>query len=151
MFTNTEIADIIFNIASENNGKVFGGYVRDVLIPCEVDPLCNVSFNDIDIWFETELEANIFINDINDNFDLREIPKMEIKPGVVHYAFGRQQYHLYQDNKCILWIDVVISDMIPVDDFDVNYLTCIIRDNIKIFKSFSENYTTEDLILKIKS
>jgi hypothetical protein len=154
MFNNTVIANDIFNIASKNNGRVFGGYLRDVLIPCEVDPSLKVSFNDIDIWFMTELEAIMFINDINDindSFNLREIVQMEIKPKTIHYTFGRQQYHLYQNNKCVLWIDVIISDIIPVDDFDVNYLTCIIEDDIKIFKSFSENYTTEDLISKIKS
>ena len=39
--------------AGSFGGKVFGGYVRDVIVPRLANRECSVKFNDVDVWFKT--------------------------------------------------------------------------------------------------
>ena len=47
---------------SECGGKIFGGYVRDVIVPLLLDPSkSDLSFKDIDIWFPDITKRDLFI------------------------------------------------------------------------------------------
>lgn len=110
----------VLDIAYKHNGKLFGGYLRDVIIPRMKDPSCKVLFKDVDIWFTDEYKACDFIEAISKKYDFKHYPRITIGDD---YPFTRQQYHLYKDGKCLAWFDVVISKEFPVDDFDVNFLS----------------------------
>jgi hypothetical protein len=140
-----KLLEDVLTVAGKHNGRVFGGFVRDVIVPRLTNPECEVHFNDVDIWFTKQEEADAFIKDVNvflesmENTKLYSSEHRVIKPGTLHYTFGRTQYHLYKGEKFVSFIDVVVSDVIPVDDFDVNCLTFHYTDGEKIPKSFSEN------------
>lgn len=101
-------------------GRVFGGFVRDVIYPLSVGKsLSELKFKDIDIWFTNEIHAENFVEDVGSDL----LPNnMVVSNDSKVYKFGRQQYNLYSNGTCIAWIDVVVSSTVPVDDFDVNKL-----------------------------
>lgn len=55
----------ILKLAYKYNGGVFGGYLRDVIVPRMKDPSCKVYFKDVDIWFASKYNAAEFIDKIN--------------------------------------------------------------------------------------
>ena len=162
----------ILIVAGKSSGRVFGGFVRDVIVPRLIDPNCKVDFNDVDIWFTKQEDADQFVNNIdllvtiftNHEHEYRNVnlsestftgitfrhsPNSSRGPNAGHYTFGRTQYHLYKDDKFVSFIDIVVSETIPVDDFDVNCLTFqYIDDDRKIPTSFSESSGTQ-LIVRI--
>ena len=147
----------ILTIAGKSNGRVFGGFVRDVIVPRLIDPTCEVHFNDVDIWFVEREEADNFIKDVNvfleliGDIKLHSSERNLVPPGTLHYTFGREQHSLWKKgDKFVSFIDVVVSKVIPVDDFDVNCLTYQYVNDEKVPKSFSEDSTTK-LIANIAS
>lgn len=125
-------------IASDYNGEVFGGFVRDVLMLRRIDPKCNVSFKDVDIWFRTRFEAALFIANIKKVGEIFE----NGHPG---YDFDSKQYNFVVKGKFVAWVDIVVSDVFPVNDFDVNYLKCHYTNNnivqhILVHPSSPSNY-----------
>lgn len=57
-----KIIDTVF----EHKGQIFGGYVRDVIVPLKLDPSnYNLQFKDIDIWFTTFEDRTNFISSMN--------------------------------------------------------------------------------------
>lgn len=158
----TKIIDKVLSIAGNHNGKVFGGYVRDVIVPRLDNPTAKVYFNDVDIWFTNQKDADLFIDNtrscltfLDKRFDFdNSRPGSNIKPGMMHYTFGRVQYQLYKADKFISFFDVVVSETIPVDDFDVNCLNYQYTDKGKIVRYCSNNTDTvviEEIIQKIKN
>ena len=165
MRTSSDIIllDNCLSIAGKFNGRVFGGYVRDVIIPRSINPSCDVKFNDVDIWFTTQEDADIFIENVgvflkNLDIDFKLSSSGSLVPGEknykefdgahILYKFGRLQYHLIHNKFLITWIDIIVSKTIPVDDFNVNCLTYCYQDGNKIPKSFG-NESTEQLIKAI--
>ncbi len=104
-------------VAGLSGGKVFGGYVRDVVVPRMIDPQCQVKFSDVDIWFVNKSDAIAFVVAMGQ--DLRE-PPFGSSGGNGLYQFDRTKYNLYCGNVCVAYIDVVVSDVLPVNDFDIN-------------------------------
>lgn len=141
-------------VAGKCGGRVFGGYVRDVVVPRLINPNCEVSFNDVDIWFTKQEEADDFIKDmllfsqLHENLAFVSKSNGSIKPGHMHYKFGRTQYYLYKNNKFVSFVDIIVSETIPVDDFNVNCLTYQYLNGEKIPKSFCEE-SVERLITLI--
>lgn len=113
----------IIDIAHKYNGKIFGGFVRDVIVPRLKDPSSKVYFKDVDIWFINKYNACDFVNEMNQKYDFKHQPQHSIDKDDVEYPFTREQYHLYKDSKCLAWFDIVISETFPVNDFDVNFLS----------------------------
>lgn len=118
--------------------------------------LTKVVFNDVDIWFTKQEDANIFIKDVtfflsllNNDYKFFKKNNSSFEAGTVHYTFGREQYHLYLNNQFISFVDIVVSETIPVDDFDVNRLTTLYNNDKMIFYGSEVLFT--DLINQIKN
>jgi len=123
--------------ASKYGGRVFGGYVRDVIIPRYYDPKCDVSFKDVDIWFDDEKKAGLFVKDMDKFFTIIQSCEKSI------YPFGRIliAYTIY--GTFITPIDIIICETIPIDDFDVNQLTVSIDElGGSTFESWGEKRPT---------
>ena len=85
-----QIIDCI-KCASMCGGKVFGGFVRDVIVPRLHDSKCKINFKDVAIWFKTEADANNFIMSMGRLLEENYISTTtDSYPG----AFNRQQYNL---------------------------------------------------------
>ena len=109
--------DAVIKKAGMFGGKVFGGFVRGTVVPRLKDPYCNINFKDIDVWFASSQSAELFIKYMGDSF------KFHLGcPTTADYPFDRKQYHLYEFGSCIAWFDIIISEKLPVDDFNVNTL-----------------------------
>src|SRR5579871_5182742 len=102
-------------ISGKYHGRVIGGYVRDVIVPRLFDPNCDISFKDVNIWFRTQNDADSFVKEAG------LISNTDIDPSVV-YPFIYQKYYLYRHGTCIAFVDVIISETIPVNDFHINKL-----------------------------
>lgn len=111
--------------AGKYNGKVFGGFVRDVVVPRLANSSCDVKFKDVDVWFSTQTDADNFVKEMGSSFVEGPFAFNAVAPVTpgVNYPFTRKQYHLYQHGTCVGWIDVIVSSTIPVNDFNVNRLT----------------------------
>lgn len=142
------IGDCI-KIASNCEGKIFGGFVRDVIIPKTSNPNLKCEFKDVDIWFKTQIDADLFIKMVKDVYEFVIVPDLSIDDNNMHYTFNRTQYHLLINNKIVCWFDIVVSECFPVDDFDVNFLTYSYYDNIESIESQSESFDKDKLIQSI--
>ncbi len=112
-------------IATKHNGHVYGGFVRDVIVPKMVDPKCKVGFKDLDIWFDDQVNANNFVTEMGDSFKEDNVIDGTAYPG----GFKRTQYWLIKDSVIMAFVDVVVSTELPVDDFDVNTLLFRVRND----------------------
>jgi len=127
------------SVAGKYNGKCYGGFVRDVLVPLSANKgNSNLVSNwkDVDIWFTTETDMKSFIKDMG-----RKLKAVRYQQSIteerknVLYNWPRNQYHLYIWNVNVAWIDVIVSPELPVNDFDVNHLTYCYRPN-SLFNSY---------------
>lgn len=114
--------------ASLFGGKVFGGYVRDIVIPALKNDgryQEGTYFKDVDLWFKSQKEADDFLRD--GRAKLRINPEEGFNEGRRGlYTFDCTQY-LFDvediDGKiCPVFVDIVVSDVVPVDDFSCNLL-----------------------------
>jgi len=129
--------DRMLSVASHFNGRFFGGYVRDVVVPRMKDPNCDVSFKDVDIWFTNDGDAECFVEimKITEKMDGFKNPFLNTSP---KYKFKRTQYCV-PNKACPFFIDVVVSEKFPVNDFDVNFLTYYVEDGIRGLKAMGFN------------
>lgn len=135
----TSISECL-KVAGKYDGRCFGGYVRNVIVPRDSNPTCPVKFKDVDIWFTNQNSADSFVREMGSS--LIQMDKFAIEKNDVGYKFGRKQYHLFKYGTCVAWIDVIVSDKIPVNDFNVNRLTALYRDGELVFESFGEESTS---------
>lgn len=99
-----EIKELI-KLSSSCDGKVFGEFVRNVIVPnSDV-----AKFNQIDIWFKGKNDADNFILKAKIHFNFLKI--------------DNHVYALYYNNTHTIFVKIVISKFLPVNDFDVNCLT----------------------------
>ena len=133
--------------ASHLNGQVFGGYIRDVIVPRLEVPNCLVQFNDVDLWFDNQRDANLFLEAMGQLF---VGPIRTQSPSL--YPFTHQQYMFIKHNTWIVSVNVMVSNELPIDDFDfdVDRLTYYIdtKGNDK-FKSFDPIKSVDDLKISI--
>jgi hypothetical protein len=121
-----EVAKKILTIANIYDGEVYGGFVRDVIVPRMNDPNCDASFKDVDIWFKSEKQSLLFIQTLAYNFKIKNGSFLDKD---LDYSkdskFSRRQYHIYSENqhKFLFHIDVITSEKLPVNDFNVNTIT----------------------------
>ena len=117
--------------AGLHGGKVFGGYVRDIVMSSLSNDghyLGNNFFKDVDIWFKSEAAAQAFVIDCG----LRLNPDESFNAKRVgRYAFDASQYILdivggetesTPPLLCPIFVDVVVSETVPVNDFTCNLL-----------------------------
>lgn len=134
-FCNIVIANVAkecVRCASEHNGCVFGGYVRDVVLPIYLNKsdvkvkIQDLKFKDIDFWFENDEDATAFITAMGPM--LRSNPRHDTSNSSFEYPFVRKQFHVISDETVLFWIDVIISEELPVNDFEINKACFIVRD-----------------------
>lgn len=137
-------------IAEKYGGKVFGGYVRNVVVPrlCGDDKV--IGYKDVDIWFETEDGAQSFVTDMGDRMKKlcengKTISNVEV------YPFSRVQYLLIGQSLDStigkidgasdgIILDIIVSKTLPVNDLNVNQLT---YSPSKGLKSYGKETTFE--------
>ena len=117
--------------AGAHGGKVFGGYVRDIVMSAlsnEGRYLGGNFFKDVDIWFQSEAAAQAFVTDCGLRLNPDELFNAE---RFGRYAFDTSQYILDIVGKetestppllCPIFVDVVVSETVPVNDFTCNLL-----------------------------
>jgi hypothetical protein len=111
----THMMEKVAKIAYRNGGVIFGGYVRDVIIPRVLLKAKESSFKDVDLWFRTQEEADQFVCEAN-NY----LRKSDYFVSDSYYKFSREVYDVIALDVHIGMIDVIVSKEYPVDDFDVN-------------------------------
>lgn len=118
------------------DGRVFGGYVRNVAVP-RLKKKTSPGYKDVDFWFKTQQKADLFVFYMGD-----KLIKMNDNDALFQkntYFFERHQYLLKCKYENII-IDIIVSPTLPVNDFDVNQLTYN-----GSFKSFG-NKSVDELI-----
>ena len=124
-----KILDVI-KCATSVGGHVFGGYVRNVIVPRHHHPCCDVQWNDIDLWFRNDESANAFLVLIKNKMNMLLHVEHDHLDHHSHrlYTFARTMYVLQDGHgQHISYIDIIISDTYPVNDYDVNHLTCQLK------------------------
>lgn len=132
--------DLLFNFIlhiSESNGYIYGGFVRDFVVPVLVygqNATC-VDFKDIDIWFENQSLADDFINGLNQqNSDVQLIPQTHLPDESPNQGYGcghpftRKRKLFTFQTVPLFMVDVVVAQQLPVNDFSVNLLMFKAKD-----------------------
>lgn len=160
-FIYDQIKTYVFMPAIGFHGRLFGGYVRDLLVPHLIlgRPLNDLDFKDVDIWFETQKEADKFVEHMGPFLKL--VQPWGSKTPHEHcpqfYPASRQQYMLQLNDKDFCLVDVVVNDIIPVNDFSVNCLTIVENIPGKEWEFRAEpmfgqwTFTVEQLFEQIKT
>lgn len=111
------------DVASKHDGRVFGGYVRNVLVPASFNKK-SPGFKDVDLWFKNINDAEAFEFEMGTKLEiLKFTDRYNNQEGQVVYPFDRQQFMLMDHKKSVVIIDVIVSEKMPVNDLDVNQLT----------------------------
>ena len=128
-------------VAAKYGGRVFGGFVRNILIPTVFEQLI-YGYKDVDIWFQSEEAAELFVAKMGTLLTRRESNNRF--PRTV-YPFSRKQFLLNGKKDTFgeygsacdgIIIDVIVSENLPVDDFNVNQLT---YSPVEGYKSFGKD------------
>ena len=98
--------------ASYFGAKVYGEFVHDVIVPLLFDPTTNVKFKNVNLWFTSESALQEFLDYV----------------GGILQKDEDDQYYLTEFGIFITNINIVISEMFPVEDFDVNEVTYSLND-----------------------
>jgi hypothetical protein len=136
--------DDCIKIASKYNGRVFGGFLRNVLIPRYYNYSCP-GYKDVDIWFTNKEQADFFVKDMN-----AKLTKIMTKfTPYLCYPFTREQYFLLDINGTVgknsPIIDVIISKECPVNDLNVNTLTFHWYEGYKSFGKDETQFLMESI------
>ncbi len=109
-----------------HGGYVYGGIVRDFLVPVLVYGFSpeDVTFKDIDIWFSNNAEVEQFVDSLNEGaFSCKLSPySYDIEEYGCGQSFKREKYNFSIDGVQLFYIDIMLSDDLPVNDFNVNLL-----------------------------
>ena len=130
-------------IASKHGGKVFGGFVRDIVIPSETDPHAEVSLKDIDIWFKTDDLADAFRAEMGDRFSESSANLSGESMG----EFSRYCLYLRKCGTNLIAIDVIVANRLPVSDFDVNTVNYSLTEEGKWITD-SPQYLVDKIVRK---
>ena len=107
--------------ADKYGGVVFGGYVRDIIIPLKKlnRSLEYLDFKDLDFWFKSEECAELFINDAK----LRKGPHDTKENPSGKYPVCRDQHMSQYKDRDFVVVDVMVTPFFPVCDFSVNLVS----------------------------
>lgn len=108
--------DNIIKVLSVYEGKVFGEYVREVVVTRMKNPTCDVKFNSVDIWFKNKIDKDNFINR-SGHF------KKEIYFPKNIDLLGLEQYICFTPGGIPVKFNIFVGIWFPTYDFDVNTLT----------------------------
>lgn len=156
------IQDTLF-VVDDCNGRAFGQFIRDVIVPRMEDSTCNVSFKRVGIWFKQEADAKQFISTMQIKYanlglisSFNEAPLLPSDIMIQRYGVNGQWYTLYVHGTCVGWFDVIVSEEFPVNDFDVHCLSYSCRKDYSTGKQIitrelksERGYQKEQLIKAI--
>jgi hypothetical protein len=120
VFDQTEL---LVKIAAKYGGLVFGGYVRDVIIPLKKlgRPLKNLDFKDMDFWFKNDTNAKAFVKEAGLTPGTHETHE---NPTGSYPVCRNQHFYNYKGaSNAFIIIDVMVTDFYPVCDFSVNLVS----------------------------
>lgn len=111
---------LMLEVARKHNGVAYGGYVRDVVTRILANNFDSVSTKDVDIWFRDSTSRDSFI------LEYRSLLRDVIPTTFNHPSEGTNSivmglFDTYQS--FLIYVDCVVSNVFPVYDLDVNYLT----------------------------
>lgn len=114
-------AEKVIRCAALNGGRVFGGYVRDVVVPIMQGVSAeNVEFNDLDIWFCSRADASNFLTLLPSVTGLTPLEHEEqegcLIPAKRYILFEHPAGH-------VLFLDIIVSRHFPTCDLSVNLLS----------------------------
>jgi hypothetical protein len=142
----------LIHAAVRHGGVVYGGFVRDIVVPHRFanKMLSELDFKDIDLWFSEQEKADAFVAELKEYL----IP-VDIRGAngdcPAFYPTNRTQYMYTANKRELVLVDVVVNDLIPVNDFSVNCLTW----NLTQFKAepmFGQwNFGIDQLIADIQA
>jgi hypothetical protein len=135
------IIQTLLPIASKHGGRVFGGFVRDIVIPhqtfgknlreCE-------NFKDLDLWFKKLEDLEAFAEEAKNYIDRKinfDTFRWDMKDSGRAHGVGIESngglYNFNMFNVLLLdrdqipisFADFVVSEEFPVNDFDVNQIS----------------------------
>lgn len=130
-YLHSQVTDVL-KIAAGYGGVPFGGYVRDVVTKVIAYDYSSTEVKDLDIWFKTSDKRDSFVYDIQG--------RLTIMNGL------ESMNYLLKDESgdALIWIDLVVSNEFPGNDFDVNMLSWDCRTN----KIISHSYDSVSNIIK---
>lgn len=146
--------------ASLYGGRVFGGFVRDIIVPFQhfgQNGMEEREFKDVDLWFKSKESADVFINAMGANFVENKIGETKFASTGINpqlksiYPFDRKQYIFSAFGVQLAWFDIIVheGDMVPVNDFDVNCLTYRIDKDGKLLAEAFSSRTVDFLVTSI--
>jgi hypothetical protein len=145
------IYDMLYQ-AGTYGGVVFGGFVRDVIVPQMLNPSCDVKFNDVDLWFSSEVSARNFVKAMGPSFKFiaksggsrpswlddisMEVARTDpdLSPEILQeltkeqekegaYISSRAGFILYHNDEVVTEVDVMASEKFQADDVNICRLT----------------------------
>jgi hypothetical protein len=140
-YLHTEVLKML-GVASTYNGNAFGRYVRDVITKIRCNDFSVTKVKYVDIWFKYSDDMRQFIT----NYNLL-IPVNGDKIIKKNDGFGAIQYVLrdmFGDN--IVYVDIIVSSVLPVWDLSVNFLLYDFSTNsLKCMNDYGLTKTLADI------
>lgn len=116
----------IVGFAGDDGGATFGGYVRDVVVP-EMQGMKIEHIPDyVSLYFETTTASSAFLQQCHAlGYTLSH------DTSLTERSIGCQKvtYNVSRDEEYLFAVDVVVGPKLVVDDFDVNVVKFVRRDN----------------------
>jgi hypothetical protein len=144
---DVDVYQVLFNFLfhiSKYNGHVYGGLVRDFLVPLIIygQNINDLDFKDIDIWFPNQSVADAFILSLNRERFPKLIPDahnqaLPLEEYGCGQPFTRKKFYFCFNHVSLFMVDVVIAQQLPVNDFSVNLLMFQAKDQNFIQSSLS--------------
>ena len=155
----------VCNIIYKCNGKVFGGFVRDFLYKYSLltenekstfTPKIDFNdFKDIDVWVKTKEDKDKLIKMLTENeyITFSDIQQLD---GTL-YPFNIYKYTISKNREWFTFLDIVVSEFYPVNDFSINLLSYdgkefnVENPCILIAKNYNTiiSYTKDEIIKQI--
>lgn len=128
-------------VASKYGGVVYGGFARQVIVPIEYSSECEIktfeskpissydtllsnpkilesNINHINIWFDTQDDIDGFLGEMG--YLLEFDPDMQTGRNPYGFEIKRMKFYIHSRYAEWVEVDLVKSETIPVNDFDVN-------------------------------
>lgn len=139
----------LIRLASKHGGSVFGGFVRDVIVPLSIGhdsvrneseleaypEIAKLSFKDVDLWFKSRSGMNSFIAEMAG----RLAPSTSNWNSIYPCDLTRMKYSIRPNLPKTVQVDLICSEKCPVNDFDVNCLAYGIVGNTWIANTIHPN------------
>ena len=116
-----QLIDDANKLASSFNGKLFGDFVTDVIIPRMKNTKCDIAYSQVNIWFNNQQDADKFV------YEMKLLNcKVYTRDNLIHI----QQYDSFVPNILLGFYIIEISDTLVIDYPSDNYM-CYYLDDVK--------------------